>query len=235
MNIAEKLTKIAENEPLVYEAGKTDGVDAYRKDFWSSFLWDGAPPDAQYMFAGRGWSDETFRPVYGIKGFWSASHMFDSSWIQNLKSILEESGVTFNFSSCENFSYAFAYSKIKEIGVISAVKGTNFSYTFYYCGSLESVDRIDLKGDGSQTFLDTFMYCTALKDITFTGVIGNSISFRSSSLLSKASIENIVSVLSASASGKTLTLSLTAKQNAFSDSEWAALIGTKPNWNFSLL
>ena len=66
-----------------------------------------------------------------------------------------------------------------------------------------------------------------------TGTIANSLGIAESPL-TKASIESIIGALSGTVTGKTLTVNAAAKQAAFTDSEWSALIGTKPNWTFSL-
>ena len=101
-----------------------------------------------------------------------------------------------------------------------------------------SIEKIILRDDGSQTV--TTMFASnhnSLKEIRFEGVIGDTISFSDATKLSKASMENTISHLSDTASGKTLTLSKTAVNNAFGSStgtEWLALVASKPNWTISL-
>ena len=95
------------------------------------------------------------------------------------------------------------------------------------------------------TYSGAFGDCTALVNITFEGDIGNNIDFKQSPLLSKASIGSIVSALYAEATGKALTLSETAVNNAFeteegladgsTSAEWTELVGTKPNWTITLI
>ena len=75
---------------------------------------------------------------------------------------------------------------------------------------------------------------TQLANITFEGIIGQSIGFPNSPL-TKASITNIVEHLSSSKTGLTVTIKQTAKEAAFTTSEWSTLTATKSNWTFSLV
>ena len=84
-------------------------------------------------------------------------------------------------------------------------------------------------------FNNTFLYCAVLEEIRFVeNTIKEMISFESCKKLSKASITSIINALSGTVTGKTLSIKATAKQAAFTDSEWATLIGTKPNWTIAL-
>ena len=78
------------------------------------------------------------------------------------------------------------------------------------------------------------VYAKKLEHIRIEGVIRRSTSLRWSLVLKKESITSIIQALSDTAEGQTITFSQTAKQAAFTDSEWAALIGTKPNWTIAL-
>jgi hypothetical protein len=82
----------------------------------------------------------------------------------------------------------------------------------------------------SVTYDRWFGACEELKNITMSGTIGNDIDFKDCPKLSRASIENIIGVLSDTAEGKTATFSLEAVNNAFTDDEWNTLVATKPNW-----
>lgn len=87
------------------------------------------------------------------------------------------------------------------------------------------------------TYTNCFVACNALTNITFEGVIGQDISFSDCPLLSKASIQSIISHLSDTETGRTLTLKTTAVNSAFGSStstEWLNLIATKPNWKIIL-
>jgi hypothetical protein len=97
-------------------------------------------------------------------------------------------------------------------------------------------------------FLNSFD-CSRLENITFEGVIGSDIDFKLSTKLTEASIRSIIEHLSDTASGKTLTLSKVAVDNAFvfywdggrvpgSDETnpfWPQLRDSKPNWTITLV
>ena len=127
-----------------------------------------------------------------------------------------------DFSGCANFSnFIQAFTALEEIGgtPIDMTAATNVRYFF------------------------TGM--TALREIRFQGIIGLSLDLSEAPVLSAASMENVISCLSGSASGLTLTLSAAAVNAAFETAEgagdgsqsaaWAALIATKSNWTISLV
>jgi hypothetical protein len=112
---------------------------------------------------------------------------------------------------------------------------------FNACTHLVSIDKLVLP-IGQTTFNYWFGSCTALEHITIEGEIGADISFQWSPL-SGESIGSVVSHLSDSAAGKTVTFKLSAVNSAFETAEgaadgsaseaWAALIATKSNWTIS--
>ena len=78
-------------------------------------------------------------------------------------------------------------------------------------GKLHTIAKI--RTDENTVFNNAFNYCTALKNVTFEGVIGQDINIRWSPLTAD-SIRSIIEHLSDTASGKTLTLSKKAVNNA---------------------
>lgn len=246
MNIADKLTAIAENVPRVYEAGKNAEYDA----FWNIFQSNGNLTSYNYAFAYGKFNDDTFRPKYDIVPT-SAERMFAYNnnanigtnsvhCITDLSDCIKKAGIVFDTSKATNMSCMFYMGRgFRRIPAISFESCEHtIDGVFYGCYELETIDKIILKADGTDTFsLDSwnlpFGQCIGLKNITIEGVIGNSISFWQSPL-SAASITSVVNALSPTASGKTLTLNKTAKEAAFTDSEWNALISTKSNWTITL-
>lgn len=232
MSIAEKLTAIAENEQKVYEAGKKAEWDA----FWEKFQKGGTRTQYPNAFAYCVVDDEFFNPKYKIMPTDAYYMFFQTNGITDLKSKQH----MLDFSQCEDLRFAFfgMGDTLQKVGVIDARAGTHDIYDlqglFNWDLALEEVEKIILKNDGSQGFFDTFNYCTALREIRFEGVIGQDINFQHCPL-SKESIESVINALSSSASGKTLTLNIHAKDSAFSDSEWDALISAKSNWTISLV
>lgn len=83
--------------------------------------------------------------------------------------------------------------------------------------------------------INPFNGCSALENIEFVAnTIKISISFSPCTKLSKASIESIVNGLNSDVTEQTLTLSKTAVNNSFTDTEWEALKNTKSNWTINL-
>ena len=140
-------------------------------------------------------------------------------------------------------------------------------YVFYYCDSLTTFYDYGIPAQRSYagwwqtcrklktievvrcnentTLLSTFLNCTALENVRFEGVIGQTVSFQSSNKLSKESIIDAIEHLSTTASGKTISFTQIAVNKAFETSEgandgstsaeWNALIAPKSNWTISLV
>lgn len=103
----------------------------------------------------------------------------------------------------------------------------------FYTSKLVTIRLLKVKE--SNTFKNNmFSSATALVNITFEGVIANTLTMGACSKLSKESILSIFSCLSDTVSGMTLTLSKTAVNNAFTGEEWLTLVASKPNWTISL-
>ena len=153
----------------------------------------------------------------------------------------------FSYVSDEHFSpkypivttdaaYLVQKSSITDLKVdVDCSGAASIGNVFYNAPKLKRIPKVILKSDGSQTMARAFSALPSLEDIVIEGVIGASVTFQSSTKLSKASIESVFGALSNTTSGLTLTLSQTAKQNAFTDVQWAALVATKPNWTISLV
>ena len=229
MSVADKLTQIAENEQAVFEAGKKNEHTA----FWGAFQNNGNRTDYRYAFAGAGagWTVSNFKPMYSMHPTTDAREMFRDSRINaDLGAILNECGVTLNFSGCtrmENAFYNTYFTALPEIDLSGAIATSVFDWSSKLVTISSLITSETSTGIG-------FYKCTSLKNITITGIIAISL-WIADSPLTKASIESVISALSGTVTGKTLSIKATAKQEAFSDAEWAQLIGTKPNWTISLV
>ena len=274
MTIAEKLTKIADNEQKVYDAGYErgyhdgeivgggsydqgfeDGKQAEYDAFWDAAQQNGNRTDYAFAFSADMWTTENFKPKYPINPT-TANNAF-AYW--GFSSALRDERIDFrkacslDTSNCANISNLFYNNQlITAVGVIDTQKNSPLQNLFSRCMNLEEVEKLILKNDGSQTFPTTFDRCDLLKNIVFEGVIGNDIDFKSCTLLTRVSIESIINHLSDTTTGKTLTLSKTAADNAFpcpiedgnggwinvgcgGNSEWIELVATKSNWQISLV
>lgn len=128
-----------------------------------------------------------------------------------------------------------------EIDPFNAPASGHYNGTWGTCPALKRL--IGVNSMESTVFSSTFSGCSSLEEVTFCGVIGQNISL-SACPLNAASITNIINVLSETATDKTLTLKLTAVQNAFETSsgaadgntseEWLNLAATKSNWTITL-
>ena len=220
--------------------GIEEGKQALNREFWRIYQ---SRSNGNFMFAGSGWNTTTFHPIYPID-VTRAAYMFHSSGIKDLAGYLETNNIEFDVSNATTMIYMFSLSSLVHIPVIDTTSaGDNTEKIFYGCSSLTTIDLFRLKDDGSQTFAKPFLKCNVLQQITIEGVIGNSISFEDSPL-NKESITSVINALSATATGKTLTLKKTAVDNAFGinvndettypeGSEYYTLRHSKDNWTFS--
>ena len=124
---------------------------------------------------------------------------------------------------------------------------TNVSYLFSQCAALEVVDGTPLDFSNITSLGGSgniFYGCTSLAEVRFKGVIRYTLSFNQSPL-SIASINSIFECLSDETEGMTITFNAACINKNYetalgtndgsTSEEWAALIGTKPNWTFSLV
>ena len=258
MSVAEKLVTVAENVAKVYEAGKAAGgsADGYNEGyaagvqsehdrFWDNYQQNGTLTQYDYAFSGLRWTNETFNPKYDIKPI-KAAYMFrDSGLVGDLVNILNDLGVVLDLSNCTDHIQAFrGMRQITRLPVIDFTMYISLNYAFCENPRLEIIDKIILNTAKTYTFTNAFMGDICLREIRFEGVIANDIDFQWSPL-SKASIKNIMSCLSDTISGTTVSFNLDAVNTAFETSEgaadgseseeWATLIATKPNWTITLV
>lgn len=220
-----------------YRQGKEDGQKAQYDSFWDVYQNYGNRTNYNGAFANGnandnacGWTNANFKPKYSFKNI-GGYDMFNNSKIEgSLPSILNELSITLTFSGYQ--SSGFANSSFNEIDY-NNINMSVMNGVFSGCKKLKTLKVGTIKEDS--TFVNTFNGCTALENLTLVGTIGkNGFSVKDSTLLTRASIENIVNSLSAAATGLTVTISQTAKENAFTPEEWATLIATKPNWTIAL-
>lgn len=232
MSIAEKFEIIADE---VYEAGKKAEYDA----FWDSFQNNGSRVAYQQAF--REFKSDIFKPKYDMNVTrldYAFMNLFKDNMVYgySLKKALEDCKVTLNTANCTNMDYAFYYSYVNETGVIDTRSANSLNGVFANTSLLHTINKLILKADGSQTFSGVFTDSPKLQNLVIEGVIGkNGFDIHWSTELTKASITSIINALSDSTTGKTLTLSKTAKEAAFTADEWSKLIATKSNWTISLV
>ena len=254
-NIADKIrektggsdTYTIEEMPSGVDAAFEAGVKSEYDRFWDNYQQNGERTNYDYAFAGLRWTDETFLPKYNVKPT-SAGHIFSATAITNLPLMLKKTGVEIDFSNLVSASYIAQNSKfITHFPICDMRKMARLDHLFFGCDKLQSIEKIILKDDGSQTFSQySFYELPKLEELFFEGVIGKSgIALQASVKLSKASITNIIQHLSTTTNGLSITLSNNAVNNAFETStgaadgstsaDWLALVATKSNWTISLV
>ena len=164
--------------------------------------------------------------------------MFRETEIEgDFAALLESLGIELDTSNMTEAQYMFGpAAKITRIPAIDLRKATTSSYAFHSCSKLVTIDKLIVSE--STPFSNSFNYCSSLVDLTIEGTIGkNGLDLKSSTKLSKISIESVINALSTTTSGLSIILSRTAVISAFGDTnsdEWVTLIATKPNWTITL-
>lgn len=220
MSIADKLTIIANNMQGVYDKGFADGKeqggggDSYYDAFWDGLQQNGARRD--YAEAFKGWTKahNYWKPKYDIIMNGGSKVFYNFSSDIGLPELCKINGVTMDWSNVQTFGQTFSYAYIPDVGVIDTRGAKGLSSIFLYA----KVDKAELimKDDGSQTNLSgAFTGAITLTYLTIRGKIGDTINFKDSKNLNKESITSIINALLDTASGKTLSLSKTAVNNAF--------------------
>ena len=237
MSIANKLLTIAENIPRVYNSGVTEGyregAKYQHKSFWDNYQDYGKRNDYTNAFSGTGWTNETFKPNHDMKPF-GTYMMFKNSKIEgDLVDILNKLNVTLDFSICDSFQYTFQNTKFTRVGYIKATR-VRLVDTFQNSALLETIDGLELATFSEDHTSNTFSGCTALKNLTIYGTLGNSFNVKDCPL-TRVSIDSIFDHLSTTATGKTLTLNENAVKSAYTDEEWATRIAPFSNWTITLV
>lgn len=222
--IAEKLIDIADNVPKVYEAGKKAEYDAFWDRFQASR--DTFNSSITGTFNGRYWGFDNFYPKYDIKPVGGAGQYLFYAWENtygdnrgSLKQRLEECGVVLDTSQATNLYGAFAYGRFTELPTIDcSLSASSSALVFGHCAGLETIEKIIVSENVS--FTNWFLNDSGLMNIAFEGMIGQDIDFRYSKKLSADSIRSIITHLSDTAQGKTLTLSRTAVDTAIANGEF---------------
>lgn len=193
--------EMADGVAEVYEAGKKAEYDA----FWDAYQENGNRTNYHNAFSGNGWTKDTYKPKYAIKPTYAYGIFANSRVLQGR--------LEFDFSLCTDFRSAFSQCFFEHIGVIDASSATQIDsafYRMYYCHTIDKLimhERVTSAGTA-------FNLSSALVNITIEGVIACAIDIHWSPL-SYDSIVSIISHLSDTATGQTLTLSKVAVDKAF--------------------
>lgn len=270
MNIMQDfILPISENIPKIYEKGRTDGrkegyndgyTDGYNVGkaesvepgvvyFNNEYQDNGNRTDYSNAYAGAGWPEHLFRPQHDMVPT-NAYMMFRGNPLNvDLVEYLENLNIKLDFSKSTNTQYLFNASNFTRIGVIDFRGSTNSTPgdgAFANNRNLVTIDKIYIKTGSSAEFNSSFNNCVALENIVLEGTITkNGFNVQHSTKLSKATLINIVNVLSTTTSGTSITVSKAAVNKAFetaegandgsTSSEWTTLIATRSNWTINLV
>lgn len=178
----------------VYEQGKQSQYDA----FWDAYQNNGNRANYIAGFSGYGWNTKNFYPKYDIVPN-DATRLFgqnaDSNDVGSSRHIdlverLAECGVTLDFSKCVYMSSIFeACYWIKRVGVIDIRKASSVGYMFRW-NYIYTIDKIIV--DENSKLANMFTECSNVKNITFEGYIGASLSIAGCKNLTVESAKNII-------------------------------------------
>ena len=202
--------------------GEISGGDNWYDTFWDSVQDSGNRTNYARVFGGPAWNDITFNPKYPISTT-TASEMFRYCMITQ-----KEKFSYVDFSNCSNFSSAFASTIAVEFPTIDASNSTTGYYMFSACYYLETIEKL-IVSEKIKNYSGTFGGCSALKNITFEGIIAVNISFAQSPLLTNASVQSVIDCLKDLTGATTQTLTLHSDVGANLTDEQKATITAK-NW-----
>ena len=225
MSIADKVTRAKQDIDDVYEAGRLNTAINPSWTRWS------------YHFASNRLNEFVSKLKYGdtSNGIYF-DYMFSSSEVPDGLSLDTRKGTA--------FTSMFSMAKMTEAPTIDTSGGARMDYMFYACRELKTIPVLNLSS--ATTITGIFYGCDALEELNVDGTINiTGIDLQWSVKLNKAGILSIINALSASATAKSITLSLAAINKAFetsegagdgaSSDEWADVMTSKLNWTISLI
>ena len=240
--------------------GKSDTIRA----MWEAIQSGGQRDNYQNLLNYTSYTKKTFKPIYDIKptgtGVYNWMYnvyrngsqcLLDEGQV-NMKELEEEQGIKFDFSGCTNMTRTFAHGLFSELNVIDMSNATVTDYVFYG-GQINHTQRDVLApkrierlicSETTKFVTSSFQFAVGFKYIGFEGVIASDINV-SWSPLDNESLTKLLTILSDSATGKTVSVSKSAVDKAFETSEgandgsetldWDDLVNAKPNWTVSLV
>lgn len=209
MAIADKLTQIANNVPLVYnaglEAGKSEGGDSWYDTFWDSYQQNGNRQNYQAAFPREGWNDVTFKPKYDMAPT-TCYQMFQTCKITDLKKALQDAGVKLDTKNSTSFTQFIQSSDITILPKIDLTDATNTSSAFA-TNVIQSIEELVVSE--TTPFSKTFDNAPNLTYMIVTGTIGRNGLDLHWSPLTHESLTSIINALKDfTGTGETRTVTL---------------------------
>ena len=226
----------------IYENGLANGKQSQYDEIWDVIQDYGNR--TIYMRAFARWGDiEILSPKYKVVPVNSASAIFSGSKIKYIdKEKFDLSQATYSPSGSNSTTYCLCeYCNYLEVFPDINLQAGYYAFAFNDCFRLHTIEILRVTKEC--VFATAFRSCEALKNITIEGEIGNSFDIHWSTLLTRESIESIVTALTSDNTTAKLTLSKTAVINVFGsnysdqDSTWMKLITPKTSvgWTISLV
>lgn len=226
MNIAEKLTQIAEDQKNVYDAGHSKGYNTgysegneaghangfsagVAEHFRSYYRRCNATKNFLYAFAGGGWNNNV--GVYDVATY------------------IPTEDVTFKCDT--NSASMYAYSNVTDtVAAIDLSKATNnVSSTFANATKLVTIRKL-IVSETTPTI--GFTGCAKLENLTVEGTFGKAVNLSPCKVLSNASVQNVIDCLKDLTGETSLKLTLHADVGAAVTDEQKAAISAK-NWTLA--
>ncbi len=213
MSVAEKIIKISENVPKVYEAGKSFQSADFANAYVSSL--NNSTDNFAYAFSGHGWNDKT----YGV-----VAKNINSITVTKCGNIFYVSEVTdtivpIDMTNCTSNAQSFAYSKVETIKKLISSEETTFDKTF---NSATKLKNINFEGTVAQSIsLQNSALLSKESIESLFSALSDTASEQTVTLSNRA-VNNAFETATGAADGS-------------SSAEWLALIGTKSNWTVSLI
>lgn len=225
----------------IYENGLANGKQSQYDEIWDTIQDYGKR--TIYLRGFSRWGDvEMLSPKYKVVATSNNSAMFGGSKIKHIdKEKFDLSQATYHPSSSTSTTYCVCeYCNYLEVFPDINLQAGYYANAFNDCFRLHTIEILRVAKD--TVFGTAFRSCEALKNITIDGEIGNSFDIHWSALLTRESIESIITALTSDTTTAKLTLSKTAVINAFGsnysdqDSTWMELITPKTSvgWTINL-
>lgn len=222
----------------VYEKGKEDGVKSEYDEFWDAIQDYGKR--TIYLRGFSRWGGEILSPKYKVIPTGNCSALFNGSRIKHIdkeKFDLSQAGYVSNGSGSTTYCICEYCNNLKVFPDINLQPGY-YGNAFNDCFRLHTIEILRVTKEC--VFGTAFRGCEDLKNITIEGEIGNSFDIHWSTLLTRESIESIITALTSDTTTAKLTLSKTAVINAFGsnysdqDSTWMKIITPKTSVGWSI-
>lgn len=248
MTTSEKLIKIAENVEKNVEYGKSQGGGGDPTEaFLDIYLEGGNRKRICYAFTGDCWTEEMLRKIkYVMKPVETAtSNRYAAGTFYRLNrngtKLMDMTEVCkrFDFSECLDTSALFDNAKVKNV-TVNASKSRTLSRAFA-AGDNGEINNVTVTvTEACTNFNQMFYYQSKITEVRFTdgSVIAANIDFQRSVLLSAESYHSIMNALSATVTGKTISLPAYATVKATYDAKygegaWDIIAASKSNWTFA--